>query len=230
MFPYEYSKTVSCLSVPREMKLPYLHQYQSYISKWYIIHQCKSLHKYLSMDTQKYDFFLKEVWNWILTCTEELKSPYHRYYQSYISNWYINGKVSTSTTAWKPKNFLFSSEMVEIEFWLVLKCWNHSSFVNISLTVVANWWINGKVFTSILAWKPKNLIFFSKKVKIESCLVFWLMPKCWNCPNFELAVLTTCTFILRQVCTIGPSFFNTTYGMHHRPIKGRHLVFIVATP
>ena len=30
--------------------------------------------------------------------------------------------------------------------------------------------------------------------------------------------------MLRQVCTIEHSFFNTTSGMHHHPIEGRHLV------
>ena len=40
----------------------------------------------------------------ILTCDEKLKSSYFRQYQSYISNWYINGKVFTSTTTLKPKN------------------------------------------------------------------------------------------------------------------------------
>ena len=33
--------------------------------------------------------------------------------------------------------------------------------------------------------------------------------------------------MFRQVCTIGPSFFNTTSGMHLRPFEGRHLVFII---
>ena len=33
----------------------------------------------------------------------EKKSPLFRQYQSYISNWYINGNVFTSTTTWKPK-------------------------------------------------------------------------------------------------------------------------------
>ena len=32
-------------------------------------------------------FYSKKVWNWILTCAEELKSPLLRRYQSYISNW-----------------------------------------------------------------------------------------------------------------------------------------------
>ena len=52
-------------------------------------------------------FFSKKFEIWILTCDEELKSPYIRQYQSYISNWYINGKVFTSTTPWKPKNLIF---------------------------------------------------------------------------------------------------------------------------
>ena len=37
----------------------------------------------------------------------------------FISNWYINGKVFTSTTVWKP-NFVLK---FEIEFWLVPKSW-----------------------------------------------------------------------------------------------------------
>ena len=43
----------------------------------------------------------------ILTSAEQLKSPSLRQYQSYISNWHINGKVFTSTTAWEPKNLIF---------------------------------------------------------------------------------------------------------------------------
>ena len=37
-------------------------------------------------------------------------------------------------------------------------------------------------------------------------------------------LLTTCTLMFRRVCTIEPPFFNTTSGMHRRPIEGRHLV------
>ena len=33
--------------------------------------------------------------------------------------------------------------------------------------------------------------------------------------------------IFRQVCTIGPSFFNTTSGMHRRPIEGRIMFFFL---
>ena len=43
----------------------------------------------------------------------------------------------------------------------------------------------------------------------------------------DISVLTTCTFMFQQVCTIEPSFFNTTSGIYHRPFEGRHLVLIV---
>ena len=41
-----------------------------------------------------------------------------------------------------------------------------------------------------------------------------------------ISVLTSCTFMFRQVCTIEPSFFKTTSGMHRRPFEGRYLVGI----
>ena len=59
------------------------------------------------------------------------KTPWVRQYQSYMSNWYVNGKVFTSTTAWEPKNLIFFFKKVwnwiRLVFWLVLKSWNHSS-------------------------------------------------------------------------------------------------------
>ena len=68
-----------------------------------------------------------------LSVPREKKLPWLRQYQSYISNWYINWKVFTSTTAWKPKNY---KKSLKFEFWLVTKSWNHLSFVNISPTLV----------------------------------------------------------------------------------------------
>ena len=35
------------------------------------------------------------------------KSPWLYHYQSYISNWYVNGKVFTSTTTWEAKYSIF---------------------------------------------------------------------------------------------------------------------------
>ena len=75
--------------------------------------------------------------NWIMSvprvsvCREK-KSPWLRQYQSYISNWYVNGKVFTSTTTWEPRNLIFFFKKVRnwiwLVFWLVLKSLNqHSS-------------------------------------------------------------------------------------------------------
>ena len=44
------------------------------------------------------------------------------------------------------------------------------------------------------------------------------------CLNIYLCVLTSCTIIFQQVCTIEPSFFNMPSGMYRRPIEGQHLV------
>ena len=52
------------------------------------------------------------------------KSPWLCQYQSYISNWYVNGKVFTSTTTWEPNNLIFFSKKFEIEFELYFDlCW-----------------------------------------------------------------------------------------------------------
>ena len=164
--------------------------------------------------------FFKTVrnwWNWILfprvsVCREQ-KSPWLRQYQSYSSNWYVNGKVFTSTTTWEPKNLifflskkfeiefdlyfecaeelrstfksknllLFFSRKFEIDFWLVSKSWILLSFVNTSLTLVftSTYYINGKVFTStyfnMKRWKHIIIWFYSpKKFEIEFWLVFCL--------------------------------------------------------
>ena len=62
---------------------------------------------------------------------EKKKTPWLRQYQSYISNWYVNGKVFTSTTTWEPKNLIFFFKKVRnwirLVFWLAMKSWNHSS-------------------------------------------------------------------------------------------------------
>ena len=80
-------------------------------------------------------FFFKKVWNWILSVPrlsvpQEKKSPWLCWYQSYISNWYVNKMVFTSITTWEPIFFFFFKKVwtwIWIVFWLVLKSWNHSS-------------------------------------------------------------------------------------------------------
>ena len=100
-----------------------------------------------------------------------------RQYQSYISNWCINGKVFTSTTQWKPKKLKFFPKKFEIQ--LLTKSWNHLSFVDISPTL--------KIDTSMERssqvlhhGKPKNWFFFQKSSKFE----FWLLTRSWNHLSF----------------------------------------------
>ena len=91
--------------------------------------------------------------------------------QSYISNWYINGMVFTSTTPWKPENLNFSQNSSKFEFWLLTKSWNHISFVNISPTLVID--TSMERFSRVLHHgNPKIWFFFFFKVW-NSNFVFW---------------------------------------------------------
>ena len=132
-------------------------------------------------------------------------SPWLRQYQSYISNWYINGKVFMSTTTWKLKYLIFFFLKFEIEFclvfWLALKSWNRLSFVNISPTLV----IDASMERSLQVQQHGNpkIWFFSK----SSYLYFNL------CQRAEINI---------QV-GLNMHLYNDI-GMHRRPFEGRHLV------
>ena len=43
---------------------------------------------------------------------------------------------------------------------------NRLCFINVSPTLVANWYINGKVFTSTTAWKTKRMIFLNAYLSV----------------------------------------------------------------
>ena len=58
-----------------------------------------------------------------LSVPREKKSPFHRQYQSYISNWYINGMVFTSTIMRSQKFNILNKNMLTLVFLL-------SCFVN----------------------------------------------------------------------------------------------------
>ena len=70
-----------------------------------------------------------------LSVPREKKSPWLRQYQSYIGNWYINGKVFTSTTAWKPQNlnFFFFKKVWNSNFDL---CWRAEITLALSISVL----------------------------------------------------------------------------------------------
>ena len=79
--------------------------------------------------------------NWILSvprvsvCREK-KSPWLRQYQSYISNWHVNGKVFTSTTTWEPKNLIFFfSKKFEIEFDVYFDSYWRAEIIQVGLNM-----------------------------------------------------------------------------------------------
>ena len=141
------------------------------------------------METQKVELKKNEIefcpYPWSVR-TPRKKSPWLRRYQFYISNWYINGKDFTSTTAWKHKQFNSFSKKFEIdkiEFCPYPECpypekRNHPGFVDISHTWKS---YNGKVFTSTsYSMETQKFECFSRKFEI----VFWLVPKSWNLLSF----------------------------------------------
>ena len=100
------------LSIPREKKSPSLCQYQSYIGNWYNNGNV-FMSSYYSMETQKFDFFVKKVRNWILSIlwvfiTQKINHPgFVNISPTLVIDSYINGKVFMSTTTWKPNNLNF---------------------------------------------------------------------------------------------------------------------------
>ena len=78
-----------------------------------------------------------------------------------------------------PKNWFFFSKSSKFKFWLVLKSWNHHSFVNISPTLVINTSME-RSSRVLQHGNPEIWFFFQKSSKFE----FWLVLKSWNHHNF----------------------------------------------
>ena len=109
-----------------------------------------------------------------------LKSPYHRQYQSYSSNWYIDGIGSSRVLHHgKPKIWFFFQKSSKFKFWLLTKSWNHLSFVNISPTLVINTSME-RSSRVLHHGNPKNLNFSQNSSKFE----FWLLTMSWNHLSF----------------------------------------------
>ena len=156
--------------------------------------QWNGLHEYYTMETQKCDFFQK-VWNrrnWFLSVPRvsvrrEKKSPWLCQYQSCISNWYINGKVFTSTTTWEPIFFfvkkvwnwirlvlkswnqhssrIFSKKSSKFEFWFSKNSWNHLIFVKITPTLVIDTSMERPSRVGYFTIGTQKFEFFYKKVR-----------------------------------------------------------------
>ena len=140
-------------------------------SSWVLFHgKPKNLIFFLQKSSKFEFWFLTKSWNHLsFEITWNHLSSKLSQYQSYISNWYINEMVFTSTTPWKPKNVkIFKKfEIDEIKILSVPRvsvCRETKSpcFCQYQ-SYISNWYINGKVFTSTTTWEPRNLIFFFKK-------------------------------------------------------------------
>ena len=108
-----------------------------------------------------------------LSIPREKKSPWLLWYQSEISNWYINGKVFMSTTTWKPKKLFFFqkssklSRLAKLNFVRTPRKQNRPGFADISPTLVTYWYINRKVFISSTALiETQKVEFLLKKFEI----------------------------------------------------------------
>ena len=113
MFPYEDSKTLSVRPSVRPSICPYPekrnhHSFVNISPTLVIDTSMERSSRVLHHGNHKiWFFFSKKLEIRILTFDEQLKSQQLRQNQSYISNWYINGKVFTSTTPWEPQNLNF---------------------------------------------------------------------------------------------------------------------------
>ena len=78
-----------------------------------------------------------------------------------------------------PKIGFYFQESSKFEFWLLMKSWNHLSFVNISPTLVID--ISMERSSRVLHHgNPKIGFYFQESSKFE----FWLLMKSWNHLSF----------------------------------------------
>ena len=117
MFPCEDSKTVSVrpsvhLSVCPHPEKRNHHSFVNISPTLVIDTSMERSSRVLHHGNPKMWNFFQKVRNWILSVPRvsvcrEIKSPWLRQYQFYVSNWYVYGKVFTSTTTWEPRNLIF---------------------------------------------------------------------------------------------------------------------------
>ena len=147
MFPYEDPKTVSVCPYPEKRSR---HSFVNISPTLVIDTSMERSSRVLQHGNPKSWIFFKKVWNWrnwILSVPQvsvlrEKESPWLRWYQSHISNWYINGKgrhlVSDGVVG-----ALFGPPITEIKYWSKLlslgillwqqRLWSNLSAVQIPL-------------------------------------------------------------------------------------------------
>ena len=78
------------------------------------------------------------------------------------------------------KIWILFQKSSKFEFWLVAKCWNHLSFVNVSPTLVIDTSMD-RSSRVLHHGNPKiGFFFFQKSSKFK----FWIVTKCWNHLSF----------------------------------------------
>ena len=132
------------------------------------------------METQKFDFFFQKGLKfefWLLT-----KSWNHLSFVNISPTLVIDTSMERSSRVLHhgiPKIWFFFQKSSKFEFWLLTKCWNHLSFVNISPTLVIDTSMerSSRVLHHGI---PKIWFFFQKSSKFK----FWLLTKSWNHISF----------------------------------------------
>ena len=142
------------------------------------MHQWKGLHEYYTIETRKFEKKIQKSSKfeiWLLT-----KSWNHRSFVNISPTLVIDTSMERSSRVLQhgnPKIWFFFQKSSKFEFWLVLKSWNHHSFVNISPTLVIDTSME-RSSRVLLNWNPKIWKKKSKKFEI------WLLKKSWNHRSF----------------------------------------------
>ena len=167
------------------------------------------------METQKFDFFFKKVRNSNFDFWQRAEITFASSISvllSYISNWYINGKVFTSTTPWKPRNVKYFQKIRNWLNWFLsvpefpyAEKKNRPGFVNISPTLVID--TSTERSSRVLQHGNQKIwFFFQKSLKLNSTCIL------------------TCAEELKSFKWVSTCTCMSTSGMHRRPFEGRHLV------
>ena len=124
------------------------------------------------METQKFDFFFQKSSKfefWLLT-----KSWNHLSFVNISPTLVIDTSMGWSSRILhhgNPKIWFFFQKSSKFEFWLLMKSWNHLSFVNISPTLVIDTSME-RSSRVLHHGNQKIWFFFSKKFEIEFDLYF----------------------------------------------------------
>ena len=156
------------------------------------------------METPNFFFFFKKVQNLILSVPRlslrrEKKSPWLCWYQPYISNWYINGKVFTSTTTWETKNWFFLQKSLKLN----LTCAEELKW---TFKLVATSDVKKKVFFISCFFREKKKVFFFKK-NLFYCFFFCVFLKYGI--NINTQVETTLLWDLFSIYDTVSNYFTS---------------------